>query len=92
MPVTRHRAISLPPLRRHDLLEPFAIDITLDDGATNRFLGFHVINEDQLRALDDDAVAELHREGHLMPIFMALASLANIAALVARKNGRLVNV
>ncbi len=78
-------------LRRHDLLEPFAIDITLDDGSTNRFLGFHVINEDRLQALDGDAVAELHREGHLMPIFMALASLANIAELVARKNGRLPN-
>jgi len=40
----------------------------------------------RLRALDPGALAELHAEGHLMPIFMALASLSNIGALVARKN------
>ncbi|MEI9904695.1 MAG: SapC family protein [Asticcacaulis sp.] len=72
-------------MRRHDLLEPFALDITLDDGSTNRFVGFHVIHEDRFQALDDDTIAELHREGHLMPIFMALASLANIGALVAAR-------
>ncbi len=75
-------------LTRHELLEPLALDITLDNGSTHRFLGFHVINEDRLRALDDDQVAELHRQDYLMPIFMALASLSNIADLVARKNLR----
>jgi len=76
-------------LVKHNLLEPLAIDITLDDGSTNRFVGFHVINEDRLRGLDDDAVAELHRQDYLMPIHMALASLSNIAKLVDRKNGRI---
>lgn len=75
-----------------DLFEPLALDITLDDGSTHRFVGFHVINEDRLRGLDDDDVVRLHREGHLMPLFMALASLSNIGELVARKNSRLLNV
>jgi hypothetical protein len=75
-------------LRRHDLLEPMSLDITLDDGSTNRLVGFHVINEDRLRALDADAVAELHAEEQLMPVFMALASLSNLRALIARKNRR----
>lgn len=75
-------------LRALDLLEPLALDITLDDGSTHRFVGFHVINEDRLRGLDDEEIAGLHRHGHLMPIFMALASLANIGELVARKNAR----
>ena len=79
-------------LTRYDLLEPLALDITMNDGSTHRFVGFHVINEDRLRALDDEEVAELHRDDHLMPIFMALASLSNIGALVARKNGRASDV
>jgi hypothetical protein len=73
-------------LRRHDLLEPLTLEITLDDGSINRLVGFHVIDEERLRALDPGALAALHAEGHLMPIFMALASLSNIGALVARKN------
>lgn len=78
----------LAALRALDLLEPMALDITLDDGSTHRFVGFHVINEDRLRALDEDEIASLHRAGHLMPVFMAVASLSNIPALVARKNAR----
>ena len=76
-------------LRRHELLEPLTLDITLDDGSTNRLVGFHVIDEARLQALDAGALAELHDEGHLLPIFMALASLGRIGALVERKNRRL---
>ena len=75
-------------LRKHDLLEPLSLDITLDDGSTHRLVGFHVINEDRLQALDATALGELHDDNHLMPIFMAIASLSNIGALVARKNRR----
>jgi hypothetical protein len=75
-------------LRRYDLLEPLTLDVTLDDGSTNRLVGFHVIDEDRLRALDAAALGDLHAGGHLMPIFMALASLANLGALIARKNRR----
>lgn len=75
-------------LRRHGLLEPLTLEVTLDDGSTNRLVGFHVIDEERLRGLDAAALGELHAAGHLMPIFMALASLSNIAGLVDRKNRR----
>ncbi|RYY25471.1 MAG: multidrug transporter [Sphingomonadales bacterium] len=75
-------------LRRYELLEPLILEVTLDDGATNRLVGFHVIDEEKLQALDAAALGELHAAGHLMPIFMALASLANLSALIARKNRR----
>jgi hypothetical protein len=78
-------------LRRHDLLEPLTLEVTLDDGSTNRLVGFHVIDEDRLRALDGAAVADLHAAGHLMPIFMALASLGHFSDLVARKNKRIAH-
>ncbi len=75
-------------LNAFDLLEPLSLDITLDDGSTNRLVGFHTINEDRLRSLDAAALGELHAADHLMPIFMAMASLSKIGALVARKNRR----
>ncbi len=73
-------------LDQHRLLEPFALDVELDDGSTNRLVGFHAIDEERLRALDPAALGQLHADGHLMPIFMAVASLGRIGDLVARKN------
>lgn len=78
-------------LATYELLEPFSLEITLDDGSTNSLVGFHIIDEDRLRSLDAGAVAALHAEGHLMPIFMALASLSQLSALVARKNRRVAD-
>jgi hypothetical protein len=75
-------------LNRHELLEPLTLEITLDDGTTNRLVGYHGIAEERLQQLDAAALGELHAEGHLMPVFMAVASLANVAELIARKSRR----
>lgn len=75
-------------LDRHDLLEPFSMDVTLDNGAQHRMVGYHLINEDRLAALEPGALAELHAAGHLTPLFMALASVGNLAKLVRRKSRR----
>jgi hypothetical protein len=76
-------------LERYDLLEPFSFDVELGDGSSHRLVGYHLIDEEKLHALEPGALAELHSAGHLMPIFMALASVSNLAALVERKNKRL---
>lgn len=78
-------------LKRHDLLEPMSLEITLDDGSSNRLVGFHIVNEDRLRVLDGAALGALHADGHLMPIFMAVASLGKLEALIARKNRRVAH-
>tara|TARA_R110000787_G_scaffold276027_1_gene384830 strand:+ start:3422 stop:4144 length:723 start_codon:yes stop_codon:yes gene_type:complete len=75
-------------LERHALLEPFTLDVPLVDGTRNSLVGFHVIDEERLRALDAAALDDLHRAGHLMPLFMAVASVAQFNELVARKNRR----
>lgn len=75
-------------LERYELLEPFFLDVELRNGSKHRMVGYHMINEDKLRALEPGAVAELHTDGHLMPIFMALASLSNLSVLIERKNRR----
>lgn len=76
-------------LERYELLEPFSLDIELRDGSKHRLVGYHLIDEEKLRELEPGALAELHSAGHLMPIFMAVASLANLSALIQRKNRRL---
>ena len=77
-------------LERHQLLEPFSLEVPLADGSRHSLVGFHIIDEERLQALDGAALDELHREGHLMPLFMALASLSNLGDLVARKNRRVM--
>lgn len=76
-------------LDRYDLLEPFSMDVTLEDGSSRRLVGYHLINEEKLRTLDAGALGELHRDGHLEPAYMALAALGNLGKLVRRKNRRL---
>lgn len=73
-------------LERHQLIEPFALDVELRDGSKHRLVGYHLIDEAKLVALAPSEIGELHRQGHLMPMFMAMASLSNIAGLVERKN------
>lgn len=75
-------------LRDHDLLEPFTLEVPLDDGSKHSLVGFHIIDEARLQALDAETLGKLHAAGHLAPIFMALASLSQISALVERKNRR----
>lgn len=77
-------------LRAHGLLEPFALDVRLDDGQPHRLSGFHIIDEARLRALDTDAVTALHAAGHLEPLYMAIASLSRFRDLIDRMNRRRV--
>jgi hypothetical protein len=81
-------AAFIAALERYELLEPFSFEVTLANGAKNTLVGFHMINEDKLQQLDGDALGALHADGHLMPIFMAVASLSNLSELVERKNRR----
>ncbi len=76
-------------LRAHDLLEPFSLEVTLDDGSKHSLVGFHIIDEARVRALDAAALGALHAAGHLMPMFMAMASLSQLSVLVERKNRKL---
>jgi hypothetical protein len=73
-------------LEAHRLLESFVLDVEFVDGSQHRLAGFHVIDEDRLRGLDDATVVELHRAGHLEAIHMAMASMAQFRGLIERSN------
>jgi hypothetical protein len=71
------------------LLEPFVFDVELNDGTQGRLSGLHTIHEERLAALPGAALEGLQREGYLLPIYMQIASMANLRELVERQNRRL---
>lgn len=77
-------------LDQYELLEPFALDIELADGSSNRLAGFHTINEEKLYALGGEALGDLNEKQFLQAIFMAVASLSNFTDLIARKNAKVM--
>ncbi len=76
-------------LTEFELLEPFTLDITLNDNSKNEMVGFYTINEEKFKQLDDDIVVKLHNQGYLHAIYMTLASHGNIRELINRKNAQL---
>lgn len=75
-------------LTRHQLLEPFVIDIETTEGEQGRLSGLFTIHEERLAALPGEALEALARDGHLLPIYMQLASLAQLPVLVERASRR----
>ncbi|MEP6391701.1 MAG: SapC family protein [Halioglobus sp.] len=75
-------------LKEHDLLEPFSLSVELNDGSEHRLLGFYTIHEERLAALDGTVLADFSRRGILQACYMVVASMANIAKLIALKNRR----
>lgn len=84
--------VATPPfidaLLQHELLESFVLDVKLDDGSHSRMAGFHTIDETRLQALPGEALERLAREGHLLPIYMVLASMSRFRDLIERTNRR----
>jgi hypothetical protein len=71
-------------LMRHQLLEPFVLDIERLSGEQGRLTGLFTVNEERLAALPGAALEALASEGHLLPIYMQIASLAQLPMLVER--------
>lgn len=69
-----------------ELIEPFTLDIKFDDGTPLKVTNYYTINQEKLYSLDDQAVANLHRTGHLQLAYLVLASLGNVRRLIERRN------
>lgn len=69
-----------------ELLEPLTLNITLADGSSNQLLGFYTINEAKLRELSGETLAKLNSKGFLQPVFMAVASIAQLTTMINLKN------
>lgn len=75
-------------LMAHDLLESFVLDVEQPDGSHGQLVGYHIIHEERLAALDGATVAMLHQADYLQPIYMAIASLSNFTQLIKRHLAR----
>ncbi len=75
-------------LTRHQLLEPFVMDIETADGEQGRLSGLFTIHEERLAALPGAALEALAHEGHLLPAYMQIASLAQLPVLLNRATRR----
>lgn len=69
-------------LELYDLIEPFTLDIQLQDGTKNQLIGFYTINEDAFLSLDSEAFSAIRKSGFLETIYMVIASQAQISKLV----------
>ncbi len=82
----QHLPDFIEALTRHQLLEPFVLEVALSDGSQSHVSGLYTINEERLKALPGHALEVLQAQDHLMPIYMQLASLAQLPRLVERHN------
>lgn len=73
------------------LIEPFALDVTLNDGTQGRLAGYYTIHEERLYNLNKDELGRLQESGALLPVFMVVASLTQFQALVQRRNDQLAS-
>jgi hypothetical protein len=71
------------------LIEPFTLEIELDDGNTHTMSGLYTINEERLNQLDSDSLFKLHQQGYLQSIYMTIASMSNLQRMIGMKNGSL---
>ncbi|HEY8877066.1 MAG TPA: SapC family protein [Roseateles sp.] len=75
-------------LMKHELLESFVLDVERPDGSHGQLVGFFIIHEERLAALDAATVGLLHQADYLQPIYMAIASLSNFRTLIKRHLSR----
>lgn len=75
-------------LMQHELLESFVLDVERPDGSRGQLVGFYILHEERLAALDTGTVGLLHQADYLQPIYMAIASLSNFTALIKRHLAR----
>lgn len=74
------------------LLEPFTLEVELNDHSKHKLSGFYTINEERLQKLNAKDLEKLHSRGFLEHIYMALASVMNIRTLIELKNKHIATV
>lgn len=71
-------------LEEKNLIEQFLLDIVFQDGSQLKTEAYYTISQERLGALSDAEIGEMHRQGALQLVYMMLASLGNIKALIKK--------
>ena len=72
-----------------ELLRPMRLEIEFADRQKQQVQGLYTIDEERLKLLSGETIAELHSLEYVGPIYTMLASLGHIYSLVQRKNRQL---
>lgn len=72
-----------------DLIAPTTLKIEFINQEQRHIQGFYSIDENKLKALPGETIAELHSLGYLKPIYAMLVSFGHIYSLIEKKNKRL---
>jgi hypothetical protein len=73
-------------MEEHGLITSITLKITLQTGQDHALEGFYAIDDEKLQRLNEDAVTDLHRRGHLLPAYMMVASQSQLKRLINLKN------
>ncbi len=76
-------------LQEAALLEPVTLEIVTRDGVRNQLVGLSSIDEEKLQKLPASELEAFNREGFLMPLYMAVASMSNVQRLIELKNDKI---
>ncbi|KQY28063.1 multidrug transporter [Caulobacter sp. Root1455] len=71
------------------LVEPIDIDLSFDDGRSLSLAGLYTVSLDALGELNDAAVVDLFRRGHLQLAYAMAGSLKQVSVLANLRNERL---
>ncbi len=75
-------------LMDHALLEPFTLDVERPDGTRGQLVGYYIVHEERIAALDAGTLGLLHQADYLLPLYMAIASLSNFTPMIKRHLAR----
>ncbi|MEC3949131.1 SapC family protein [Sphingobium sp. HWE2-09] len=79
-------------LLSYRLVEPIDVSLNFDDGERLRLDGLYTVSLDALGELDDAAVIDLFRAGHMQCAYAMITSLQHIALMARRRNERLASM
>ena len=69
-----------------NLLKPINILVQYQDGSTPSLSGLFTVDEDKLRGLATEQIADLNQKGYLIPLHAMLMSLYQLNALINKHN------
>ena len=77
-------------LAQHGLIISITLKITLRNGQDHALEGFYAVDDEKLQVLNEEAVTDLHRRGHLLPAYMMVASQSQLKRLIDLKNQKVM--
>lgn len=80
--------VFIDALASHDLIEHAQLDVQFSQNDKKSFDGLYSVNDEKLRNIEGDVLADLYKRGFLQGAWMMLASVGNLRKLLFRRAER----